>query len=109
MNIYVKKLLYNFQKKIITNKLISNVLTIFGMDLRSIALFRVFVGLTVIFDVLNRWSDIKAHYSGILISIYFIYLFLDEGLLPRFIVLEYFYNDSWLTLHMIGGTSINYL
>ena len=32
-----------------------NVKILFGLDTRSMALFRVFVGLTVIGDLLNRW------------------------------------------------------
>jgi hypothetical protein len=44
--------------------LANNLLTILGMDLRSLALFRVFFGLAIIWDVINRWSDIRAHYTG---------------------------------------------
>jgi len=69
-----------------------NMMTIFGMDKRSMALFRVFMGLTVIGDIINRWSDIRAHYT-------------DEGFMPRFMVLQYFHNDSWITFHMAAGTT----
>jgi len=64
---------------------------IFGLDLRSLALFRVFIALTIVGDVFNRWADIRAHYS-------------DLGVMPRHLVLSHFSNDQWITLHMMGGT-----
>lgn len=42
----------------------------FGLDLRSLALFRVLIGVLLIFDLLERLGSLRAFYS-------------DEGLLPR--------------------------
>jgi hypothetical protein len=36
---------------------------IFGLDLRSLALFRIMVGLTIIGDLIDRATDLRAHYS----------------------------------------------
>src|SRR4051812_11045407 len=35
----------------------------FGTDLRSLAAFRMVIGLIVLFDILGRWSDVAIHYS----------------------------------------------
>ena len=62
----------------------------FGADLRSIALFRVILGLTVIGDLLDRSWDIYAHYD-------------DAGVLPRVAALEHFNSYWWLSIHMFSG------
>jgi len=71
----------------------SNLRMIFGADKRSLALFRIFIAMTVIGDLINRASDLKAHYA-------------DSGVMPRSLVLSYFQNDLWITLHMISGLVI---
>lgn len=75
---------------------------IFGLDLRSLALCRFLFGLVIIGapsmrsppdvagDLLDRSSDLQAHYS-------------DSGTLPRPAVLNYFWNTNWISLHMMSG------
>jgi hypothetical protein len=44
--------------------------TFFGLDLRSLALFRIGLGLTLLADLAGRWPDLVAHYT-------------DAGVLPH--------------------------
>lgn len=37
---------------------------VFELDLRSLALFRILIGFLFTFDVLDRWRDLKAHYTN---------------------------------------------
>lgn len=43
-------------------------------------------------DLLDRASDLQAHYS-------------DTGVLPRTAVFNYFWNTNWISLHMMNGTA----
>ncbi|GAM17787.1 hypothetical protein SAMD00019534_009620 [Acytostelium subglobosum LB1] len=65
--------------------------TIFGVDKRCLALFRLGLGLIGMWDVIDRWPDVYAHYS-------------DDGFLPRITVLEQFSNQYWFSFHMMNGT-----
>jgi hypothetical protein len=47
--------------------------TLFGLDPRSLALFRIGLGLTLLVDLAGRWPDLVAHYT-------------DDGVLPRGLV-----------------------
>eukprot|EP01116_Phalansterium_solitarium_P011134 TRINITY_DN2673_c0_g2_i1.p1 TRINITY_DN2673_c0_g2~~TRINITY_DN2673_c0_g2_i1.p1 ORF type:complete len:697 (+),score=177.83 TRINITY_DN2673_c0_g2_i1:115-2205(+) len=67
-----------------------NLKTMFGADLRSLALFRIWFSVAGIFDLLNRYSDLWAHYT-------------DGGVMPRSIVLTNFVSDRWISLHMMSG------
>jgi len=69
---------------------LSNVQTVLGSDLRSLALFRIFIAASSIFDLINRSSDLTAHYS-------------DWGVMPRSLVLAHFQNDLWISFHMMSG------
>ena len=61
----------------------------FTLDLRSLALLRVGVASVLIYDLLERWQDVEAHYS-------------DVGILPREALWKYF--SSWnLTFHSMSG------
>ena len=74
---------------------------IFALDLRSLALFRVGLGLVVLIDILLRWRDLVAHYT-------------DAGILPRAIINEvpaqfrvYFLSgSSWLPCLLFTVTAI---
>lgn len=80
--------------------------SIFGLDLRSLALCRFLFGLVIIGahlliawqrtyeagDLFDRASDLQAHYS-------------DTGVLPRTTVFNYFWNTNWISLHMMNGTA----
>lgn len=54
---------------------------VFGMDVRSLAIFRIFLGLTVLLDVLLRYPDAEAFYS-------------DRGLFDR-AANQQFLRDFW--------------
>ncbi|EAL71619.1 hypothetical protein DDB_G0271510 [Dictyostelium discoideum AX4] len=70
---------------------VSKFQTMFGVDKRALAAFRVCIGLIGMYDIIERWPDIKAHYS-------------DEGILPRSTVSEVFWNKSWFSFHMMIGS-----
>jgi len=63
--------------------------TVFGIDLRSLVLFRFMIGLYVAADVLNRWPYLKVFYT-------------DAGVLTRTEAL--FHNDParWSLLYLSG-------
>jgi hypothetical protein len=64
--------------------------TIFGIDLRTLALYRVCVALIVLLDLVARARDLTAHYS-------------DEGVLPRAALLGDI--GQWSpSLHLISGS-----
>ena len=62
---------------------------VLGMDLRSLALFRMCLAGLVIADLIARSFDLQAHYS-------------DGGVLPRAILLQW-QSESYVSLHMISG------
>lgn len=64
---------------------------IFGADIRSIALIRVLLGLIVVGDVLDRGQYIFEHYT-------------DYGVMPRYAVLENYWNDYYVCIHLMTGT-----
>ncbi len=65
--------------------------TMFGVDLRSLAVFRIVLGLVMLFDLLGRWSDVALHYS-------------DRGLLSREQVLDTLNVWRW-SLYFVNGTT----
>lgn len=65
---------------------------LFGVDIRSLALFRICIGLLVIGDIIFRFQDPVAFYT-------------DEGVLPRNVHIEQY--DSWYSsLYLINGLPI---
>ncbi|NES03254.1 MAG: hypothetical protein F6K22_10575 [Okeania sp. SIO2F4] len=62
----------------------------FNLDLRSLALFRVGSALIIIVDLIQRFPDIKAHYT-------------DFGILPRGPLIEQFLNPWLWSLHLFSG------
>ncbi len=63
----------------------------FGIDLRSLALFRIGLAILVLSDLINRSSDLIAHYT-------------DFGVLPRGPLIENFSNLSYFSLYFTNGT-----
>lgn len=63
----------------------------YGLDLRSLSLFRILLALLLLGDLLiMRLMDLRAHYT-------------DFGILPRNVLLERF-SDQWLfSLHLASG------
>ena len=64
---------------------------IFGIDLRTLALFRVLLGSFLIFDLVLRARDLGAHYT-------------DFGIMPRSVLVDYLSPGSF-SLHMLNGTA----
>ncbi len=64
---------------------------IFGIDLRTLALFRVLLGGFLILDLALRARDINAHYT-------------DFGIMPRGVLIPYLSPGSF-SLHMLNGTA----
>eukprot|EP01116_Phalansterium_solitarium_P006826 TRINITY_DN19217_c0_g1_i1.p1 TRINITY_DN19217_c0_g1~~TRINITY_DN19217_c0_g1_i1.p1 ORF type:complete len:658 (+),score=159.09 TRINITY_DN19217_c0_g1_i1:133-2106(+) len=63
------------------------------MDLRSLALMRVCLGLTIIYDIVNRFRDLHPMYC-------------DDGVLPRFFVQEYLQSEYWMSFYMQNGSGL---
>jgi hypothetical protein len=64
----------------------------FSFDVRSLALFRITIGCLLLADLINRSSDLEAHYS-------------DSGVLPRSALYQ-FLNNSWhWSLHSFSGST----
>lgn len=65
----------------------------FGIDARSLALFRIGLALSLLADLLRRACDLEAHYT-------------DRGVLPRSVLIENFqFNRATLCLHLLNGTT----
>ncbi|PKB83221.1 MAG: hypothetical protein BZY88_02700 [SAR202 cluster bacterium Io17-Chloro-G9] len=64
---------------------------LFGVDLRSLALFRVGLGSLVIADLVTRAADLNAHYT-------------DAGVLPRPALVESVGNYWNLSIHNLNGS-----
>ncbi len=63
---------------------------IFGADLRSLAVFRIALALLVLMDLVNRATDLRAHYT-------------DEGVLPRAVVMDQLLSPWSFSLNMMNG------
>lgn len=73
-------------------KIILRIEEVFSFDLRSLALFRIGLGLILILDLIVRSSAINAFYT-------------DSGVLPRAIVIEKI-NYPWsISIHLANGTT----
>lgn len=61
-----------------------------GIDERAIAVFRVLLGLTLLFDVVHRATDLRAFYT-------------DAGVLPRSLLYAESGRTATLSLHALSG------
>src|ERR1051326_3713929 len=74
---------------------------VFGLDLRSLALFRIGIAVFVLYDLISRSFDLTAHYT-------------DSGVMPRRWAFQYFagsplyqaWNPASLSIHFLTGTAI---
>ncbi len=65
---------------------------LFAIDVRSLALFRICIGLVLLADLLTRGTDIQQHYS-------------DLGVLPREALWQLFLLSKWhWSLHTLTGS-----
>lgn len=67
------------------------VVSMFGLDLRSLALFRIALGMLIIYDLFIRAGDLVAFYT-------------DQGLLPRADLIRYNNVEAGFSLHMAFGS-----
>jgi hypothetical protein len=65
--------------------------TIFGIDLRTLALFRVLLGVYIVIDLVMRARDLAAHYT-------------DAGIMPRSVQIDHLYVTTW-SLHLANGAT----
>lgn len=65
---------------------------LFGIDLRSLAVFRMALALLILWDLVSRSRDLTAHYT-------------DRGVLPRAALISQFSNPWHLSLHLLNGTA----
>jgi len=63
--------------------------TIFGIDLRTLALFRVLLGVYILIDLVMRSRDLVAHYT-------------DAGIMPRSVQIDHLYITTW-SVHLANG------
>jgi hypothetical protein len=63
---------------------------IFGLDLRSLAVFRIGLASVVLIDLAVRAGQIEAHYS-------------DSGVLPRSALIDQFLNPWYWSINLISG------
>ncbi|NET00661.1 MAG: hypothetical protein F6K61_08805 [Sphaerospermopsis sp. SIO1G1] len=71
------------------NQILDNVI---GLDLRSLAAFRIGVSIIILFDLFTRFQDLTAHYT-------------DYGIVPRSVLSEISKTGYW-SLHAISGEPI---
>ncbi|MBD1860261.1 MULTISPECIES: DCC1-like thiol-disulfide oxidoreductase family protein [Trichocoleus] len=63
---------------------------LFGLDLRSLALFRIGIALLLLTDLFIRSGDLVAHYT-------------DAGVLPRSLLTEELWKPGYWSIHAISG------
>ncbi len=74
------------------NTKVRNKLTeLFGLDLRSLALYRIGLALLILSDLINRGRFLTAHYT-------------DFGVLPRSAFFRFYPNQAIPSFHIITGT-----
>jgi Vitamin K-dependent gamma-carboxylase len=66
---------------------------LFALDTRSLALFRIALGLLVVFDAVGRMPDLTAHYT-------------DAGAVPRAVIDELRGGDVPLSLYLLDGSAL---
>lgn len=71
----------------------TRVVSLFGIDLRSLAVFRMALGALLLADLSIRVQDLSAHYT-------------DWGVLPRDVLVEHFANPLHLSLHLATGSTL---
>jgi hypothetical protein len=64
---------------------------LFGLDLRSLGLFRILLALVLLIDLARRATDLRAHYT-------------DEGVLPRDAAIQYALRPAQVSLHLMNGS-----
>jgi len=65
---------------------------VFSLDFRSIALLRISVGLTLVFDIIQRSHSLTSHYT-------------DSGVLPRHLLFKLWNEPNFYSLYYINGNA----
>lgn len=65
---------------------------LFRIDLRSLATFRIALGVLLLVDLALRSRDLTAHYT-------------DDGMMPRALLLERVPHARWLSVHFLDGSA----
>lgn len=78
----------------------NKIIEIFGLDVRSLALFRIGLALLMLWDIYSRMLDLRAHYT-------------DEGVLPRYLLnqeipvsIHIFLGSGWFQLVLSGIAAV---
>ena len=66
---------------------------VLGVDVRSLALFRILLGGVIVYDLGIRFSSLNAHYT-------------DNGILTRAVLREISENPLIISVNMLGGSEI---
>ena len=74
------------------NKIKEKFKQLFGIDLRSLALFRICMALIIIVDLIQRLRDLEPFYS-------------DSGIFTRVLQMNNYFNMNHISLHMISGSA----
>ncbi|KAM9945266.1 hypothetical protein ACTFIT_003521 [Dictyostelium discoideum] len=80
---------HNFISKETWKKVQHKTLMMFGMDYRSMALFRVTMALCVIGDVIERATDLSVMYT-------------DSGVMPRHLITSRYSSNYFLPIHLVN-------
>ena len=62
----------------------------FSVDLRSLAMFRIVLGLVIIYDLFDRSKHFIAHYT-------------DQGILTKSVIIDNFTMPSSFSIHLLSG------
>ncbi|KAN0018302.1 hypothetical protein ACTFIU_010917 [Dictyostelium citrinum] len=85
---------HSFVSKETWRKIQHKALMMFGMDYRSMALFRVTMALCVIGDVIERATDLRVMYT-------------DYGVMPRHLITSRYSSNYFLPIHLVN-TSLHF-
>lgn len=83
----------NFNKQASKTTLPAKLEQLFGLDLRSLAVFRIGLALIVIADLTIRFGDLTAHYT-------------DAGVLPRAVLSQQLLKPWYWSVHLLSGQPI---
>ncbi len=72
------------------NRIQEKLKQLLGIDLRSLALFRICIALIIIVDLFQRFRDLEPFYS-------------DSGIFTRALQMSNYLNANYISLHMISG------
>ena len=64
---------------------------LFGVDLRSLAIMRILLGMILIRDLFVRAQYLETFYT-------------DYGALPRYVVLDFWERPMYISAHMMSGS-----